>query len=326
VNIPAYTQFLAAVIWLAVSPLAAGPLAAAELDAPSTLGSPETYPHTTAPSVVEQPYFDLDAHLDQPSGLLIGSDQWRWQLLPRDLIYKSYLAGAKESRMGSQFFRGHNEDWFWGATLGARVGLLRFGDSDPVFPQGIQVDAEGSAQVRLDISHEVDVQATDYRGGIPVTFGYGRHQTKLAYYHMSSHLGDEFLLRFPDYPRLNWSRDAFVLGHSIYLTDRWRVYAEVGWAFHADITEPWEFQFGTEWAPTSPTGFRGAPFFAVNGHLRQEVEYGGNLTAELGWSWMSDRDRRLLRIGFYYYNGKSNQNSFYNDFDQHVGGGVWYDF
>jgi hypothetical protein len=180
--------------------------------------------------------------------------------------------------------------------------------------------------VRLDISHEVDVQAADYRGGVPVTFGYGRQQTKLAYYHMSSHLGDEFLLRFPNYPRLNWSRDAFVLGHSIYLTERWRIYAEAGWAFHTDVTEPWEFQFGTEWAPMTPTGFRGAPFVAVNGHLRQEVDYGGNLTVHLGWSWMSDRDRRLLRIGFYYYNGKHDQNSFYNDFDSQVGGGFWYDF
>lgn len=277
------------------------------------------------PTYVEQPYFDLDAYLDNgASG--VGGGVWRWQLLPNNLIYKSYLAGMKEPRSGTTLTYIQGDSWLWEGVMGARVGLLRYGDQDQMFPQGYQVDIEGAANVRLDVEEDVNVRSTDYRVGVPLTYGFGRQQVKLAYYHMSSHLGDEFVLTHPGFDRLNWSRDAFVLGYSVYMTDTVRVYAEAGWAFHVDVTEPWEFQLGLDWAPNSPTGFRGAPFFAINGHLREEVDFGGNLSIMTGWAWMSDRDRHLLRLGAHYYNGKSNQYSFYNNFEEQVGFGFWYDF
>jgi hypothetical protein len=277
------------------------------------------------PAPVDQPYFDLDAYLDngRPG---IHERGWHWQLLPNDLIYKSYLAGVKEPRSGTTMTYIQHDGWLWEGVLGTRVGLLRYGDHDPVLPQGLQVDAEGAANVRLDVDDDVNVRSTDYRVGVPVTYGIGSHQTKLAYYHLSSHLGDEFVLGHPGFDRLNWARDAIVLGHSIYLTETLRLYAEAGWAFHTDVCEPWEFQFGVDWAPATPTGFHGAPFFAINGHLRQEVDYGGDLTVMTGWSWMSDRDRHLLRLGMQYFNGKSNQYSFYNNFEQQLAFGMWYDF
>jgi hypothetical protein len=280
----------------------------------------------TAPQYVEQPYFDLDAYLEESPHAGHGGSGFYFQILPNNLIYKSYLAGVKEPRLGAQVSYARNDGWLWDPVLGGRIGLLRWGDNAQMFPQGIQVDAEGAAIVRLDISDEVDVRAADYRGGVPVTFGYGRHQTKLAYFHMSSHLGDEYIIKNPTFPRLNWSRDAFVLGQSYYVTDTLRLYGEVGWAFYSEISEPWEFQFGLDWAPNSPTGFRGAPFFAINGHLRQELNYSGNMTLQTGWAWMSDRDRHLLRLGFHYFNGKSSQYSMYDSFEHLIGFGLWYDF
>jgi len=278
----------------------------------------------SAPETIEQPFFDLDAYLDDGAHRVPGG--WHWQLLPTDLIYKSYLAGLKESRAGTSITWVNDDSKMWEGVLGARVGLLRFGDRDPLMPQGFQIDAEGAAQVRLDVDSQVDVRSTDYRVGIPLTYGLGMHQVKFAYYHMSSHLGDEFVLRFPDYERLNWSRDALVLGYAYHMTDTLRLYAEVGWGFQCEVSEPWEFQFGIDWAPNAPTGFRGAPFAAVNGHLRQEVDFGGSLTVMTGWSWMTDRDRHLLRFGVHYFNGKSGQFSFYSNSEEAIGLGLWYDF
>lgn len=278
---------------------------------------------SAVPTVVDQPYFDLDRYLATGhSGYCCG----QWQILPNDIIYKSYLAGMKEPRSGTSITHIKNDGWLWEGVLGARIGLLRYGDRDPVFPQGFQIDAEGAAQVRLDVDDDVNVRATDYRVGVPFTYGRGMHQAKLAYYHMSSHLGDEFVLNNPGFNRLNWSRDAVVLGYSIYTCETLRFYAEAGWAFHSEISKPWEFQFGMDWAPNTPTGFHGAPFFAINGHLRQEVNYGGNLSAMTGWAWVSDRDRHLLRLGVHYYNGESSQFSFYDDHEEQIGVGLWYDF
>ena len=64
--------------------------------------------------------------------------------------------------------------------------------------RGCRRDFSWTSRVRLrcalDIDEDVDVRATDYRVGIPFTYGIGIHQFKFAPYHMSSHLGDEFVL------------------------------------------------------------------------------------------------------------------------------------
>jgi hypothetical protein len=269
----------------------------------------------------------LDVHPDARGGDWWYQDEpWDWTLLPTSLIYRSYLAGVKESRFSSQHIYNQGDGWLWDATLGARVGLLRYGDRDPQLPHGWQIDAEGSAQARLDVPSDVDVRSVDFRAGFLLTRGVGPWQTKFGYYHLSSHLGDEFLLRDPDYPRLNYSRDALVLGQAYQVTEQVRVYGEVTWAFQSNVAEPWEFQVGVDVAPPVPTGIMGAPFFAISGYLRQEVHYGGNLVVQTGWAWRGDEAGRLFRIGMQYYNGKSCQFSFYNQFEQHLGLGVWYDF
>ena len=116
------------------------------------------------------------------------------------------------------------------------------------------------------------------------------------------------------------------LGYAYYVTENLRVYTEVGWAFHADVSEEWELQFGLDYSPARPTGLRGAPFFAVHGHLREELNYSGNFVLQAGWAWRGDRSSHLLRTGLHYYNGLSDQFSFYRNFEQQIGAGLWYDF
>jgi len=247
-------------------------------------------------------------------------------LMPHGLIYRSYLAGPKEPRMGGTI------EWIKGDTtimegiLGARVALLRIGTKDPVRPSGLELGVEGAAMVRLDLQEEIDLRSTDYRAGVPIAWGNEWRQWKLAYYHLSSHLGDEFLLKNPDFPLFFQARDVLVLGYSHYLTDRLRLYGEVGWAFRAKASEPWEFQFGVERAPRTRTGLQGEPFFAVNGHLRQELDFGGGLNAQAGWAWRSDVGPHLLRLGIQYYNGASTQYAFLPYHEQRIGIGLWYDF
>jgi hypothetical protein len=228
--------------------------------------------------------------------------------------------------MALQWVRVRGQSNFLDGWLGGRFGIFRYGDSQVGFPQGWQLDFEGAAQVRLNQLQDLDVESTDYRAGVPLAYAWGRHQTKLAYYHISSHLGDEFLLRSPDYPRLNYVRDCITLGHSYYPTDRLRLYAEAGWAFFNDVADRWEFQFGIEAAPRFPTGRAGAPFWAVHGYLLEELSFGGGLAAQAGWAWRSNYNSGLLRLGVQYYNGPSPQYSFYNVFEQQIGAGLWYDF
>ncbi len=252
-------------------------------------------------------------------------DPWGLVVLPEQLIYRSYLAGLKESRLGTQAFHRNGDGTLWDSTLGGRFGLLRLGPRDR--PLGFQIDLEGAAHVRLDPEEEVDVRSVDFRAGVPFTYGWSNQQIKFAYYHISSHLGDEFLLKNPSFTRLNYARDVLVLGYSIYPAERLRLYGEAGWAFWSDVSGLWEMQFGIDYAPMRPTGLRGEPFFAVNGHLRQEVNYGGGLSVQAGWAWRGDGPSgRLFRMGLHYYNGESPQFSFFDDFEHQIGFGIWHDF
>ena len=108
------------------------------------------------PDAVEP--FDLDAWLDgQPQGAaacgLCGpkaAGPWFWQFVPQGILYKSYLAGVREPRLGTVQFRNVGDDWLWDNALGGRVGLFRYGSAGGGWAEGFQVDFEG-ARTLLDL-------------------------------------------------------------------------------------------------------------------------------------------------------------------------------
>ena len=268
-------------------------------------------------------FVDADAFLNDQDGWFDSS--YGWHVLPTGLIFKTYLANVKEPRMAARIVEIPDDSTFFEANVGSRVGLIRYGTDDAVRPVGFQIDAEGAAQVRLDIPEEVDVRSADFRGGFVASWGNHCRQTKIGYYHLSSHLGDEFWIKNKMFDRLNFARDVILVGHSIYFTDWLRIYGEAGWAFFTDVSKEWEFQFGFDYAPMSPTGICGTPFVAGNVHLREELNFGGNFSIQTGWAWRGAKSGSLFRVGFHYYNGKSSQYSFFDDFEQQFGFGIWYD-
>jgi hypothetical protein len=234
------------------------------------------------------------------------------------------LAGTKEPRISSVWTSDDRQGAVWDVTLGARVGIIRYGTGTSVRPEGWQLDIEGAAMPRLDPSLEsAPLVSTDYRFGIPLTYGYGRWQTKVGFYHVSSHLGDEFMQLNPNFVRINYTRDSFVAGLGFFPTDNIRLYGEVGVAAVDGGAKPLEFQYGAEYSPAHRGG---APFAAVNGYTREDVKFGGNVVAQCGWQWRGGGPGRLLRVGLEYYNGKSDQFEFFNQYESRIGGGIWYDF
>jgi hypothetical protein len=314
-------------------PRASNPTSAVDASDPNSVTLPQLGPllegadGAAAVSEYDGRIVDLtDAAADYPPMHSYSGEPYDLHLFPQGLIYRSYMAGAKESRFRTVWHEEQNGHDIWDISLGGNVGLLRFGTRGDTRPEGMQLGIEGAGLTRLDRDNEYDVAATDYRFGIPLTWGDSIYQTKLAYYHLSSHVGDEFILKNPTFNRVNYSRDVFVWGHSLYPSDSLRVYAEMGYAFYTDVSEPWEFQFGVDWGPGGRTGARGAPFAAFNGHLREEVDFGGNVVVQTGWAWRRSPATGLYRIGLEYYNGKEDQFSYFNDSVQKIGVGMWYDY
>ena len=250
-----------------------------------------------------------------------------WHILPAGVLYQSYIAGEKEPRMAAAVLNDRNLGSIFEATLGGRLGLVRCGTPGPINPQGWQWDLEGAAMLRQNIEEDMDVEATDFRVGSVMTWRRGPTAAKAGYYHLSSHVGDEFLIRNPLFPRLNYVRDSVLIGVYHNLRTDLAIYGEIAYAFNTDGgAEPIELQFGVEYTPYDPTHTGGAPFFAVNGHLREEFDFGGSINVLAGWQWIGMNSQRRLRIGGQFYNGKEIQWSFFDESVQFVGVGIWYDF
>ncbi len=259
-------------------------------------------------------------------GLALYDSSWHWQLFPHGWMYPSYLASQRESRMGATFFYEKTEDWLVDLAIGGRVGISRWGTDDLIRPEGFQLDAEAAVFPRFRLDSTREFVSADFRGGLPLTFRRGPFEAKLGYYHFSSHLGDVYIENHPGVLRAPYTRDAIVLGVALRPVEDFRIYVEADYAFYVfGNADPWQFQFGVDWSTLRPTGIRGAPFFAINGMIREDVKFGGNLTVQSGWQWRG-QSGQLLRAGVHYFNGKSNQGQFFNDFEHQIGLGVWYDF
>jgi hypothetical protein len=262
----------------------------------------------------------------EPERPLFFEEAWTWQYLPDGILYKSYLAGGREPRFGSQWVNEKNAGWLWDVTLGGRVGILRYGTMNSSWPEGWQIDLEGAAFPRLNLENERDLDAVDFRAGVPFTIQRGPWQAKFGYYHLSSHLGDEFMVRNNTLDRINYVRETLVYGVGWFFNPNLRLYSEAGYAFYTDGgSKPWEFQFGIDYSPIEPTCQSPAPFFAINGRIREEVDYGGNMTVQTGLQWRG-RTGRLMRIGLHYFNGMSDMAQFLHEHEEQIGFGMWYDF
>ena len=270
---------------------------------------------------------DPDASLPNPA--------WRTEVLPADLLYRSYIANPKDARLSSRILQESGGDLYWSLEAGTRVGLLRYGtpsgwrNRETGRPEGWQLDIAGAAFPRLNFDHELDVDAVDFKVGVPLTYSEGPWEAKFGFYHLSSHVGDELLLRDPTVQRINYVRDAAVLGGGYYVNPDLRLYSEVEYAVNYDGgSEPWHVQFGFDYQPArvNPDLHAPSPFLAVNTLLREEVDWGGGVNVVTGVQWRGPRSDRLFRLGLQYYNGKSWQFSFFDQHEELLGLSIWYDF
>lgn len=259
-----------------------------------------------------------------PSIVPCSDCEWTYQFLPDGLMFQSFLAGEKEPRFASVWLNYPNRGTIWETALGGRIGVYRYGTQGSVKPEGWQLDLKGGALTRLDWEQQEDVDAVDFVVGIVMTHRVGATAVEFGYSHISSHLGDEFLLKNPGFHRLNYVRDSVLFGLSYDVTSDARVYGEVAYApVPNGGAEPLEAQAGAEYSPACS---HIAPFAAFNLHYRQEFGFQASVNVEAGLQLRGQNSNRLFRVGLQHYNGKALQYSFFDKSEQLTGGGLWVDY
>lgn len=99
----------------------------------------------------------------------------------------------------------------------------------------LQIELEGALWAVFDPCYEsAPLLNADYYVGVPITYAIDRWQFRLRGYHISSHVGDEFLLNHPHFDRRNPSAEYldFFVSHD--LTEEIRLYAGLGWVVEQD--------------------------------------------------------------------------------------------
>ena len=170
---------------------------------------------------------------------------------------------------------------------------------------------------------------TDFMACIPVTYAVDSWSFRLRLYHISSHLGDEFLVAHPCFCRTNPSFEAIDFFASWQYTAGLRLYAGVGWVIHSDesfnlnprgnrrITGgvPIYFDYGFEWRfgqkRWSAEGLYGAFFLSTFWRTWETFnwEYDGTYCLGYEWSKLQGLGRKL-RLYLLGHNGFSLEGQF----------------
>ena len=193
------------------------------------------------------------------------------------------------------------------------------------------IGATNNLARKLEYEHpevlDKDVESTDYRFGTEITAGEGPWAMKFGYFHVSSHVGDEYVIRNPTFQRINYVTESWVLGFSYTAADTVRVYGEMANSFSASGgAKRYQFQTGMEYTPIAKIPRFGAPFVAVNLDFRQSVNYDPATTAQVGWSFQGPDSDRRLRFGLQYANGPTSQFEFFRRREEYLGFGIWFDY
>jgi hypothetical protein len=227
----------------------------------------------------------------------------RLTLFPRGgLLYDPYLAAPRQSRTAVklQFPLGDGSNVRIENTIGGVTSLARWTtEAEP--DSGTEVQVEAAVFARFDLHERYDFEASDWRFGFPIVRREGDLAWKLHLYHMTSHLGDEYMERTGARP-IDYHLEAAAAGLSWDASDGGRIYGEAEAAIYTGgPTGSGRFQVGYEWVGRKwSTGL--SPFFAVDVQARKEQDWTLNKVVALGLAYGTH-----IRLGLEYYHGKDTQ-------------------
>lgn len=156
------------------------------------------------------------------------------------------------------------------AAFGQAIAYVSFGEVFPIYRwygvgpwcADVQLDIEAAVWSLFEWTKQKGVIQgdacalvdADYYVGLPLSYAVRCWSFRLRLYHISCHLGDEFLilqqLNDPNFRRLNPSDNALDFYASYYTwRQKLRLYAGVGYIFDTNISypvKPWYLEYGAE--------------------------------------------------------------------------------
>jgi hypothetical protein len=226
----------------------------------------------------------------------------------------------------------------WNDILAKSQIAISLGDFFPIFrwfnvlpwKGDLQIDIAACVWGNFDMNPKVhpnnewaELITTDYILMIPISYAINKWSYRLRGYHISSHLGDEYMVNHGNVLRVNPSFEAIDFFISYQATNGLRLYGGPGFVVHSDTSYPMKtfyFEYGLEWRFM---GLRyhyhklyGAPFFAADFQNWQANNFKLSTTLQLGYEWSKLQGAgRKVRLFAEYHNGYSEGQFFYKHTD-----------
>lgn len=237
-------------------------------------------------------------------------------------------------------------------VIGDIVAAVSLGDDFPIFRWLDVFRWHGDLQIGIEAGiwsvfnykniphrkkHETcELVNTDFLVGIPVTYASGPWSFRTRVYHISSHLGDEYLCNHHGSckHRKNPSMEALDFFTSYQFSSHLRLYFGPGWVFHSDPTfhiDPFYIEYGLELRILGTrfvySRIYGTWFFAVDVQNWQQRNWDFDFTAKLGYEISKLQGiGRKMRIYIDYHHGFSYEGQFFNKRTQYGEFGISWGF
>ncbi len=240
---------------------------------------------------------------------------------PGPLLYDPYLAAQRQSRTAVKVIRpfGGGDHERIEATIGVDRSLVRW-KADEDSTAASEVEFEAAVFTRFDVHTQYEMEASDWRFGLPFVHRDGNLAWKIHLYHLSSHLGDDYIKR-TGRTGSQYHLEEVAGGLSWDATADSRIYGEAGAAvYNGPATYSGRVQAGYEWVGRK-WGSGLAPYFAVDLQARKEQDWTPDATVAVGIAF-----GRNFRLGLEYYHGRDTQTQFLARRTHWVSVGLYFDY
>ena len=227
---------------------------------------------------------------------------------------------------------------FGDKVCGDICAAVSLGDDFPVFRWIDKMRWHGDLQIGIEagiwsvfnytnIPHRpkgetCELVNSDFLVGIPLTYAFDAWSFRLRVYHISSHLGDEFLCnhRKEVSRRKNPSMEAIDFFSSYQFSSGLRGYFGPGIVFHSDSSfhiDPLYVEYGVELRILGSKfdyhRLYGTPFFAIHLENWQQRDWDLDMTLKLGYELSKMQGvGRKMRVYVDYHHGYSYEGQFFN--------------
>ena len=254
--------------------------------------------------------------------------EWQSGLLPGGSLFKPLVADPRWPHFAASYQR-HLRD-----PQLLDVAAVSFGETFSLYRDRLGrgwwelgVQAGVFAVFDLD-AFSKDLVNADYLVAFPLSYRYADFSAMFRFFHQSSHLGDEFLLRTKT-ARVNLSYESVDAKVSYEFGDLARIYAGVGYLFDQDPSnlKPWSIQYGLEYTSPWPARDKGwRPIAGVDLQHREQNDWSVDFSARAGVQLDGVLATRKMQLLIEYFNGRSPNGQFYREKIEYIGLGTHFHF